>query len=91
MSQLAALQERVEQYDAIGAAAVLHAIKGSSGSMGARALSQLAGDLEQQMLHEDESDAKSLLANGSLVETLHKLLLASDKILRAAFELPESP
>ncbi|WP_445323810.1 PAS domain S-box protein [Pseudomonas sp. EL_65y_Pfl2_R95] len=88
--QLARLQEQVEQGNAAGAAAVLHAIKGSSGTMGARALSQLAGELEQRLLHEDEASTAQLLADGSFVETLHGLLVASDEALRAAFELPPS-
>ena len=85
--QLVRLQERVEQRDASGAAAVLHAIKGSSGTMGAWAMSQLAGELEQQLLHEDEAAKAKLLADGRFVQVLHELLSASDQALRAVFEL----
>ncbi|MBU1283152.1 MAG: PAS domain S-box protein [Gammaproteobacteria bacterium] len=86
--QLARLQEHVEQRNAAGAAAVLHAIKGSSGTMGAWAMSQLAGELEQQFLHADEAAKAQLLAEGSFVEELHELLRSSDQALKAMFELP---
>lgn len=85
--QLARLQEQVEQHNAAGAAALLHALKGSSSTMGARAMAQLAGDLEQRLLHDDESSKAQLLADGSFVATLRDLLQATDVILRAAFEL----
>lgn len=88
--QLARLQEQAAQGNAAGAAAVLHAVKGSSGTMGARALSQLAGELEQRLLHADVASAAQLLADGSWLETLHNLLIESDELLRAAFELPPS-
>ncbi|WP_394234142.1 PAS domain-containing hybrid sensor histidine kinase/response regulator [Pseudomonas anguilliseptica] len=86
--QLVRLQEQVEQCNAAGAAAVLHAIKGSSGTMGAWALSQLAGELEQQLLHADEATKEQVLADGSFVETLHELLRSSDQALKVMFELP---
>lgn len=86
--QLARLQEQVEQCNAAGAAAVLHAIKGSSGTMGAWALSQLAGELEQQLLHADEATKEQVLADGSFVEALHELLRSSDQALKVMFELP---
>lgn len=86
--QLALLQKQVEQCNAAGAAAVLHAIKGSSGTMGAWAMSQLAGDLEQRLLDEDEAAKVHLLADCSFVETLRELLRTSDQALRAMFELP---
>jgi CheY-like chemotaxis protein len=86
--QLARLQEQVEQRNAAGAAAVLHAIKGSSGTMGAWAMSQLAGELEQQLLHADETAKAQLLAEGSFVEELHELLHSSDQALKVMFELP---
>jgi CheY-like chemotaxis protein/HPt (histidine-containing phosphotransfer) domain-containing protein len=88
--QLVRLQEQVEQRNAAGAAAVLHAIKGSSGTMGAWAMSQLAGELEQRLLQEDEAAKAHLLADGSFVEALYELLSASDQGLRAALELPEN-
>jgi PAS domain S-box-containing protein len=86
--QLARLQEQVAQCNAAGASAVLHAIKGSSGTMGAAAMSQLAGELEQQLSHDDEASKQRLLADGSFVERLHELLRESDDLLRAAFDLP---
>src|SRR3989338_8411504 len=88
--ELARLQEQITRGSAAGAAAVLHAIKGSSGTMGARALSQLAGELEQRLRDANEASAAQLLADGSWLETLHGILVESDKLLRAAFELPSS-
>ena len=86
--QLARLQEQVEQRNVAGAAAVLHAIKGSSGTMGAWAISQLAGELEQQLLHGDEASKAQVLADGGFVEALRELLHTSDQALKAMFELP---
>ena len=86
--QLVRLQEQVEQRNAAGVAAVLHAIKGSSGTMGAWALSQLAGELEQQLLHADEATKAQLLAEGSFIEELHELLRSSNQALKVMFELP---
>jgi hypothetical protein len=56
--------------------------------MGAWAMSQLAGELEQQLLHADEAAKAQLLAEGSFVEALHELLRSSDQALKAMFELP---
>lgn len=86
--QLVRLEDQVEQRNIAGAAAVLHAIKGSSGTMGARAMSQLAGDLEQQLLHSDEATQAQLLVDGSFVGALRELLLTSDQLLKMMFELP---
>jgi CheY-like chemotaxis protein/HPt (histidine-containing phosphotransfer) domain-containing protein len=86
--QLARLQEQVEQRNAAGAAAVLHAIKGSSGTMGAWAMSRLAGELEQQLLHADEPAKAQVLADGGCVEALRGLLHTSDHLLKTMFELP---
>jgi PAS domain S-box-containing protein len=86
--QLVRLQEQVVRRNAAGAAEVLHAIKGSSATMGARSMAQLAGELEQQFLHGDEDAITQLFIGGSCVETLRGLLLESDELLRTAFELP---
>jgi len=88
--QLARLQGQVEQRNTAGAAALLHAIKGSSGTMGAQALAQLAGDLEQELLQGDDATKTQLLSDGSFIETLRVLLLESDELLRAAFTLPSN-
>jgi PAS domain S-box-containing protein len=87
---LTRLQEQVEQRDVVGAAALLHTIKGSSGTMGAQALSQLAGELEQRLLHGDDASKMQLMLGGSFVARLHELLHASDQALRAAFALAPS-
>ena len=88
--QLVLLQAQIEQRNAAGAAAVLHAIKGSSGTMGAAAMSRLAGDLEQQLLHQDQAHKTQLLVDGSFVETLRELLHASEQVLNEAFALPSN-
>jgi CheY-like chemotaxis protein len=86
--QLVRLQDQVVRRNAAGAAEVLHAIKGSSATMGARSMAQLAGELEQQFLQGDEDTITQLFIDGSCVETLRGLLLESDELLRTAFELP---
>lgn len=59
--------------------------------MGARALSQLAAELEYRLLHDDAASQALLLADHSLVERLQHLLHASDAALRALFALPANP
>jgi len=86
--QLIRLQEQVEQRNAAGAAAVLHAIKGSSGTMGACAMAQLAGELEQQLQQGDEASKMQVLTDGRFVEVLRELLRSSDQALKLMFELP---
>ncbi|MGE6531013.1 CHASE domain-containing protein [Pseudomonas sp. NPDC077382] len=86
--QLMRLQAQMAQHDAAGAASVLHAIKGSSGTMGAQSLSRLAEELESRLRQDDEASAKALLADPSLIEQLSDVLRTSDEMLRAAFDLP---
>ncbi len=88
--QLQRLQEQVQELDSVGATAVLHAIKGSSATMGARAMSQFAGGLEQQLLEGDEATKLQLLANIPVVETLRQLCSASEEALRAMFNFGNS-
>lgn len=86
--QLVRLQAQMAQHDAAGAASVLHAIKGSSGTMGALSLSRIADELENRLRHDNEASAKELLADPSLIEQLSNLLRTSDEMLRTAFDLP---
>lgn len=89
--QLALLHEHATQANATAAASVLHAIKGSSGTMGARAMAKLAGDVEQRLLNEDEASTTGLLADSRIVETLGELLRVSDEALKAMFASSVQP
>ena len=86
--QLVRLQAALEQGDAASAAAVLHAIKGSSGTLGAQALSRLAGELEQQLKHGDEASKAQVLRDHVSIKQLRQLLLASVEQLQVVFALP---
>ncbi|SPJ32886.1 PAS domain-containing hybrid sensor histidine kinase/response regulator [Kushneria phyllosphaerae] len=86
--QLVLLQDHMAQYDATGAAFVLHAIKGGSANMGARSLSQMAGELEHRLRHDDDASVKALLADTSLIEELTSVLRTSVERLKEAFDLP---
>lgn len=86
--QLVRLQESLERGDAASAAAVLHAIKGSSGTLGAQALSRLAGELEQQLKQGDEASKAQVLRDHVSIEQLRQLLLASVEQLQVVFALP---
>ncbi|WP_415760791.1 PAS domain S-box protein [Pseudomonas sp. LT1P18] len=75
--QLIRLHDQIQQRDASGAAFVLHSIKGSSGTMGARALSLLAGNLEHTLQHGDATSVASLLADPTWFDELGTLLRQS--------------
>lgn len=87
-AQLALLRAQVAQGDATGAAFTLHAIKGSSANMGARSLSQMAGELEHRLRHDDEAHVKALLADTTWIEALAGVLHTSVELLNAEFDLP---
>ena len=86
--QLARLREAFEQGDETGAASLLHAIKGSSSTMGAVALAQRAGALEQKLLHLDASSRQQLLNDSTHLNELSELLQRSNDLLRETFEPP---
>lgn len=73
--QLVRLHDQIQHQDASGAAFVLHSIKGSSGTMGAKALSQLAGNLEQTL--KDPESAASVFADVTWFDELSRLLQLS--------------
>ncbi|MCL5230659.1 PAS domain S-box protein [Pseudomonas sp. In614] len=73
--QLVRLHDQIQHQDASGAAFVLHSIKGSSGTMGAKALSQLAGNLEQTL--KDPESAASMFADVTWFDELSRLLQLS--------------
>ncbi len=69
---LANLQLHIDQADASAQRLALHSLKGSAGSLGAKALAQRAGELEQQ-LKEQPEQAQQLLANPQTLQHLHEL------------------
>lgn len=83
--QLIQLRHKIQQQDASGAAFVLHTIKGSSGTMGAKALSLLAGNLEHTLKQGDAESAASLLADPIWFDELSGLLQQSFEQMNADF------
>ncbi|OXC77948.1 response regulator [Caballeronia sordidicola] len=81
---LVRLTDHVESGNCTGAASVLHAIKGSAGTLGAKVLSMRAGQLEHDLLHSDESAKLDLLTHDCVAE-LTELLRHSLEQLCAAF------
>ncbi|KAA0987336.1 PAS domain S-box protein [Pseudomonas sp. ANT_J12] len=75
--QLVRLRDQIQRQDASGAAFVLHTIKGSSGTMGAKAVSQLAGNLEHTLKHGDAESVASLLVDPTWFDELSRLLQQS--------------
>lgn len=88
--QLQNLDEQIAQKNRVGAASVLHAIKGSAGTMGALALSRRAGQLEQALNAGAASAADDPLINGCSAE-LRQLMQASLEQLTIAFAEPAGP
>jgi len=74
--QLAILRDHLNRQDALGAKLILHAIKGSAGTMGAIALSFRAGHLESQLLQEDARILNDVLTVSDL-EALDGLIALS--------------
>ncbi len=83
--QLVQLRHQIQRQDASGAAFVLHTIKGSSGTMGAKALSLLAGDLEHKLKSADSESVASLLADPIWFDGLSRLLQQSLEQMNADF------
>jgi CheY-like chemotaxis protein len=75
--QLVRLHDQIQRQDASGAAFVLHTIKGSSGTMGAKAMSLLAGDLEQKLKSADAESVASIFADATWFDELSRLLQQS--------------
>ena len=72
--QLVRLHDQILRQDASGAALVLHTIKGSSGTMGANALSLLAGKWEYRLKHEDAESVANIFADPAWFDELGRLL-----------------
>ena len=87
LNQLERLSNFSKRRDPVGAAAVLHAMRGTCGTMGAQLLSTFAGELEHRLIHDDEESQLYLLADESLVDLLRELIVFSDKILKNMFDV----
>ncbi|WP_283188399.1 PAS domain S-box protein [Pseudomonas sp. PMCC200344] len=74
---LGRLHDQIQRRDASGAAFVLHSIKGSSGTMGAKAMSLLAGDLEQKLQSADAGSVARIFADSTWFDELSRLLQQS--------------
>ena len=83
--QLARLAEHVKQQDASGAIFVLHTINGSSGTMGAKALSSLSADLESKLKYEGDGAIAKIFSNTIWIDELHELLKQFLEQMNAAF------
>ena len=83
--QLALLPAHLQDRDGPAAAAVLHAIKGSSGTMGAQVLSARASALERELLYGDVAAVGRVLDDPQWLPELKELLLRSVEQLKAAF------
>ncbi|WP_397448616.1 response regulator [Pseudomonas sp. NA-150] len=86
--QLSSLEEQITSHNGVAAVSVLHAIKGSAGTVGAKALSSKAGDLEQALNEGEASAITERLAAGTVAE-LRQLLNASVQQLMSAFAEPD--
>ncbi|SAK45131.1 multi-sensor hybrid histidine kinase [Caballeronia hypogeia] len=74
--QLTRLAAKLAAQDVKGAASVLHAIKGSAGTVGAAALAKLASALESDLLS-GEHDARGLATSSANVPRMQQLLASS--------------
>jgi len=83
--QLALLPEHLQDRDGPAVAAVLHAIKGSAGTVGAQALSQRAGALERELLHGDATAVARVLEDPQWLPELKEMLVRSVEQLKATF------
>ena len=75
--QLVRLRDQIQRQDVSGAVFVLHTIKGSSGTMGAKAVSLLADNLEHTLKHGDAESVASIFADPTWFDELSRLLQQS--------------
>ncbi|SAK67086.1 response regulator [Caballeronia ptereochthonis] len=85
--QLAHLAARLAAQDAKGAASVLHAIKGSAGTVGATALARLSSQLESDLLG-SEDGARTLASASARISRMQQLLESSVEALTREFARP---
>ncbi|SDJ29366.1 PAS domain S-box-containing protein [Paraburkholderia steynii] len=86
------LRDEAEQGGTGRSAALLHAIKGSAGTMGAKALADTAAALEHRVIEADDADEGQAAASVSHVDvdSLERLLLESVARLRVVFGSKQS-
>jgi CheY-like chemotaxis protein len=86
------LRDEAEQGGTGRSAALLHAIKGSAGTMGAKALADTAAVLEHRVIEADDADEGQAAASVSHVDvdSLERLLLDSVARLRVVFGSKQS-
>lgn len=87
LNQLERLSGFCGRRDTVGAAVVLHTMRGTCGTMGAQLLSTLAGEVEYRLTNDDSRSQLYLLADERLVKILRELIIYSDKLLREMFDL----
>jgi len=75
--QLVRLRDQIQRQDVSGAVFVLHTIKGSSGTMGAKAVSLLADNLEHTLKHGDAESVASIFADPTWFDELSRLMQQS--------------
>lgn len=75
--QLVGLHNQIQKQDALGVSSVLHTIKGSSGTMGAKAMSLLAGNVEHTLKHGDAASVASIFEDQTWFDDLSRLLQQS--------------
>ena len=66
--QLALLSQQIAHEEPLAAASVLHAIKGTAGTVGARALSARAGQLEYDLRHADVSATNVVITDEGVAD-----------------------
>jgi PAS domain S-box-containing protein len=82
--QILNLRDQLDWQDRLGAQLVLHAIKGSAGTMGATTLSFRAGQLESLLLQENERTLNDVLTTAGIDE-LNRLVALSLEQLALEF------
>ncbi|BAN27434.1 probable sensor/response regulator hybrid (plasmid) [Caballeronia insecticola] len=89
--QLARLAAKLAAQDAKGAASIVHAIKGSAGTVGAAALAMLASRIERDLLDSDD-DARTLASAVAKLPRMQQLLAASvEELTREFARAPAAP
>ncbi len=88
MTLLGELVQQIAQRDSVGAAATLHAIKGTAGTMGARALAHRAAELECELKASKSTSTDILSAQHQ--QELKQLLIESLKQLSAQTALHDA-
>jgi len=87
--QITQLEQHIERQDRVSAASVLHAIKGSAGTMGAVALSLRASQFEQQLVHGNAQTEDHTFTAHRLNE-LSQLLTESVEQLHVQFDITQA-